>query len=174
MAERSLASRGGWPDGWEIEREEAQMLPKSRRRDALKDALTKRFARLHVALYRRTGGTTGGRFRGAPTLLLTTVGRRSGQRRVNPLLYLEDGEQLVVVASNGGDHRHPGWYLNLLADPEVTVQVGRATHRVTAATAPPELRARLWPRLVALYPDYETYQGRTDREMPVVVLSPAG
>lgn len=142
-------------------------------RDPLKDALTKRFARLHVAVFKATGGAIGARFRGAPTLLLTTVGRRSGEPRVTPVLYLELGDRKVVVASYGGDHRHPTWYLNLTANPEVTVRAGRESQRMRAEVAGPEERAELWPRLVAMFPAYDAYQKKAAREIPVVVLMPA-
>lgn len=129
---------------------------------------------LHVRAYRMTGGRVGGRTMGVPTLLLEHVGRRSGRRRTTPLLYIRDGANLVIVASRGGSEATPAWYHNLRANPEVTVQVGSERRRVRARTAPPDERARLWPRVVEAYRDYETYQRRTDREIPVVVLEPAG
>lgn len=105
-------------------------------------------------------------------LLLTTTGRKSGKKRTIPLLYLEDGENLVVVASNGGTATHPSWWLNLRVDPEATVEIGGRKLRVRAEKALPEEKERLWPRLVAMYGGYEAYQRRTDREIPVVVLRP--
>ncbi|MFI7589796.1 nitroreductase family deazaflavin-dependent oxidoreductase [Spongisporangium articulatum] len=138
-------------------------------------------ARAQVRLYRATGGRVGGRWRvGAgwskpvPTLLLTHRGRRSGKVFTTPLLFLEDGRDFVVVASQGGLPKDPQWYLNLRADPVTTVQVGRDVRDVVAHVAGGAERARLWPRLVELYADFATYQGWTDREIPVVVLSPAG
>lgn len=130
--------------------------------------------RLHVGAYRLTGGRLGGRIAGGPVLLLNHVGRRSGRRRVTPLLYLEDGDDLVLVGSRGGSDAPPAWWLNLQAAPRTTVQVGSSRREVIARTAGPEEKERLWPRLTRLYPDYETYRQRTDREIPVVVLSPAG
>ena len=109
---------------------------------------------------------------GSPVLLLTTIGRKTGRRRTTPLLYLENGENMVVVASNGGAPKHPTWWLNLEANPEATVEVGRRKLRVRAEKAGGEERRRLWTRLVEMYPAYEDYQKRTTREIPVVVLCP--
>jgi len=105
-------------------------------------------------------------------LLLTTTGRKTGERRTIPLLYLEDGENLAVVASNGGAPKHPDWWLNLRVAPEAIAEVGRRKLRVRAEEASPEEKERLWPRLVAMYGPYESYQRRTDREIPVVLLRP--
>ena len=122
------------------------------------------------AFYRATGGRVGGSMQGAPVLLLTTVGRKSGRRRTNPLLYLRDGGDLVVVASEGGAPKHPAWFLNLVANPEVEVEVGRAREPRRAREASDEERARLWARLVEMYPGYEAYQRKTARRIPVVIL----
>jgi deazaflavin-dependent oxidoreductase (nitroreductase family) len=103
-------------------------------------------------------------------LLLTTTGRKSGRERTIPLLYLQDGEELVVVASNGGAPRHPAWWLNLEANPRATVEVGDRKLRVRAEQASPEEKERLWPKLVAMYSSYEDYQKRTEREIPVIIL----
>ena len=141
--------------------------------------LTKYMAKTHVLLYRRTGGRIGGTHRigpalrkPVPRLLLDHVGRSSGKAYTTPLLYLEDGPDLVVVASSGGMRNDPQWYRNLMASPDTTVQVGRDVRRVHARTATPDERARLWPRLVEMYADYASYQSWTEREIPVVVLSP--
>jgi F420H(2)-dependent quinone reductase len=124
-------------------------------------------------VYRLSGGRIGGRFpRGAPVLLLTTIGRKSGQPRTAPLLYLEDGENLVIVASKGGMSQHPVWYLNLEANSDVEVEVGSERRRMRARRASDEEKAKLWPRLVAMYRDYDDYQARTDRNIPVVILAP--
>jgi deazaflavin-dependent oxidoreductase (nitroreductase family) len=127
---------------------------------------------LHVALYRLTRGRIGGRAFGAPVLLLTTRGRKTGKLRTTPLLYLEDGDRLVVVASKGGAPRHPAWFLNLAADPEVTVERGRERLAMRAREADDDERARYWPQVVAMYPGYEKYQQKTSRRIPLVVLEP--
>jgi deazaflavin-dependent oxidoreductase (nitroreductase family) len=129
-------------------------------------------AAANVHAYRLSGGRIGGRMGRAPVLLLEHVGRRSGKRRVVPLLYLADGKNLVIVASRGGSDATPAWWHNLRAAPATTVEVGREHRAVLARQAPPEERAQLWPRLVEMYPDYATYQGRTEREIPVIVLEP--
>ena len=137
------------------------------------DVVVKIMSTLNVWLYRASGGRIGSRFRhGAPVLLLTTVGRRSGQRRIAPLLYERDGENLLIVASKGGMSRHPLWYRNLEANPEVEVQIGSEKKKMAARRASPEEKAALWPGLVAMYPDYDDYQARTSRDIPVVILSP--
>ena len=105
-----------------------------------------------------------------PTLLLTTTGRRSGKQIVMPLIYGEAGGNYVVVASKGGAPQHPGWYLNLAAKPEVEVQVLAQRFRAKSRTATGEERARLWKQMAAIYPPYNSYQAKTDREIPVVVL----
>ena len=140
----------------------------------LKTTTTKLITRTHIALYRRTGGKLGGRFRGSPVLLLTTTGRRSGQLRTTPLLHVVDGNRKVVVASYLGAEHHPAWYHNLLAHPEVTVQAGSSVQQMRAEVADPIERARLWRPLVAMYPTYDDYQTKTERQIPVVVLTPYG
>jgi deazaflavin-dependent oxidoreductase (nitroreductase family) len=136
--------------------------------------LLKLFSRLHVFLYTVSAGRFGGTFRRtAPVLLLTTTGRKSGKRRTTPLLYLADGNRYVVVASVGGAPTHPAWYLNLRGDPAATIQIGGRLLAVTAETAGPEQRARLWPKVAQMYPGYDAYQARTTREIPIVVLTPS-
>ena len=131
-------------------------------------------SRAHVALFRASGGRLGGRIRsGAPVLLLTTTGRKSGKQRTTPLLYLEDAGRYVVIASVGGAPKHPAWYLNLLANPAATIEVGGGKLAVSASTASPEERARLWPLAVQMYAGYDAYKARTSREIPVVILAPA-
>lgn len=139
----------------------------------LKDTLARAATAVHVELFRRTGGRLGSRAGKMRMLLLTTAGRRSGEPRTVPLGYVEDGDRKVLVASYGGDDRHPQWYRNLLASPEATIQVSAETQRVRAATATPEEKARLWPRVVAAYPGYASYQQKTQREIPLVILTPA-
>jgi len=143
-------------------------------RERLARRLFRALVRLNRLLYQLSGGGIGGRMRGAPVLLLTTTGRRSGRSYTTPLLFLADTNDYIVVASNGGAPRHPDWFLNLEANPEVEVQVRRELKRMRARIAGPEERARLWPRLVALYPPYESYRDRTSREIPVVVLELRG
>jgi len=135
-------------------------------------AAWKRLTDLNVASYRATGGRIGGRIDRAPVLLLHHVGRRSGDARVTPLLYLPDGEDAIIVASMGGTPKHPAWYLNLRDAPDTEVEIGRERRRVTARTVGAEERGALWPRLVALYPAFDAYRRRADREIPVVRLSP--
>lgn len=129
-------------------------------------------AKLHAYLFRATGGKVGGRLVGSPVLLLVTTGRKSGLQRTTPLLYLDDGDRRVIVASNGGAAKHPVWWLNLRADPEATVEIGGRKTRVRATESQGEERARLWKRLVRMYPSYENYQRKTDREIPVILLEP--
>jgi F420H(2)-dependent quinone reductase len=141
---------------------------------AFANPLIKAMSRLNTWAYRATGGRLGGKFlRGAPVLLLTTTGRKSGEARVAPLIYVRDGERLVVVASKGGMDHHPLWYKNLLANPNVVVQVGRDVRRMRARVADAAERTVLWPRAVAVYRDYADYQARTQRIIPLVILDPA-
>jgi deazaflavin-dependent oxidoreductase (nitroreductase family) len=128
--------------------------------------------KIHRAMDRLSGGRLGARVGGIPVLWLTTTGRTTGTVRTNGLYYLEDGPNLVVVASNSGLESEPSWWLNLPAHPETTARTGRQVHQVRARQATRDERARLWPRLVELYPDYGAYQARTTREIPVVVLEP--
>ena len=125
---------------------------------------------VHTGLYRLSGGNVGGQMMNAPVLLLLSWGRRSGALRTTPLLYLQDGANQVIVASNGGSDKPPAWWLNLQANPNALVQIGSERHEVRATTATPLEKAVLWPRLVALYPGYAEYQERTTRPIPVVVL----
>ncbi len=137
-------------------------------------AVWKRLNALNTSVYRASGGRLMGSFDGNPALLLHHVGRRSGEARVAPLIYLRDGDDLVVVASMGGTPKHPAWFHNLREQPATEVEVGRERRTVTARVADAEERAELWPRLVEHYPAFASYQARTDREIPVVILSPRG
>jgi F420H(2)-dependent quinone reductase len=139
----------------------------------------KTMARVQVRVFKATGGRIGSKWRiGAgfrnpvATLLLEHVGRRSGETYTTPLLYLVDGPDLVVVASQGGLPKSPQWLHNLKAHPETRIWLKREVRDVHARVADPDERAALWPRLVELYADFATYQATTDREIPVVVLSP--
>ena len=128
---------------------------------------------LHTAVYRATHGLVGHRIPGGPSmLLLDHVGARTGARRTSPLLYFEDGRNLVIVASKGGHPRHPAWFHNLRAIPETTVQVGSERRPVRARLATDEERRRLWPRAVDAYRGYADYQRRTGRQIPLLILEP--
>jgi len=124
-------------------------------------------------LYEMTNGMLGRRLAGNDMLLLTTRGRLTGELHTVPLLYLRDGDRLLVIASYGGRDRHPEWYLNLLADSSVTARVGNRTLAMTARTVSSAERAGWWPTVVKAYGDYAVYQERTDREIPIVALEPA-
>jgi F420H(2)-dependent quinone reductase len=136
-------------------------------------ATLRRAIKLHTFIYRATRGVVGHRFRGAPPmLLLDHVGAKSGVRRTTPLVYLRDGDDVALIASKGGYPRHPAWFHNLRAHPDTTVQVGARRQAVRARVADSAERERLWPKAVAIYPGYESYQQRTEREIPVVILEP--
>lgn len=127
----------------------------------------------HALIYRASGGLIGHRVPFAPPmLLLDHVGAKSGTKRTAALVYVRDGEKLVLVASKGGHPRHPAWFHNLRANPDTAVQVGRRRLAIHARVATPEERERLWPKAVAVWPGYRDYQARTDREIPLVVLEP--
>lgn len=134
--------------------------------------LMRAFIALHVWLYRSSRGRLMGKMGAAPVLLLTTTGRKSGRIRTVPLLYLNDDGTFAIVASLGGSPKHPAWYLNLEAEPRVTIQVGSRRFVGEARRASAEEKTRLWPRLVALYPQYADYQKRTTRDIPVVIVRP--
>ena len=125
----------------------------------------------HVRSYRETGGEVGHDWmKGTSTLLLTTKGRKSGESRTTPLIYGRAGDDFVVVASKGGADEPPAWYLNLSEEPNVEVQVRDDRFPARARDATPEEKPELWERMVGEWPDYDAYQRRTDREIPVVVL----
>jgi deazaflavin-dependent oxidoreductase (nitroreductase family) len=125
----------------------------------------------HVAKYEASDGEVGYLWNGVPTLLLTTVGRRSGEARTTPLIFARDGDDYLVVASMGGAPSHPKWYLNLEANADAEIQVKADRIPVTARTASPEEKPRLWQIVRDLWPNYDVYQSRTERDIPVVVLS---
>jgi F420H(2)-dependent quinone reductase len=128
-------------------------------------------------LFRRSKGRFGATMPGSggvPVCLLTTTGVKTGQPRTVALLYLRDGDDVVVVASKGGMSKNPQWYGNLVAHPEVTVEIGPDRSQMIAHTATPDEKTRLWPMLVGMYKSYDDYQARTEREIPVIVCSPAG
>lgn len=130
-------------------------------------------SRLNTWAYRLTNGRIGGTYlHGVPVLLMTVVGRKTGRRLTVPLTYLQNGERLVVAASRAGMDQNPAWYHNLVANPDVEVQTRAAVRPMRAHTADDAERAHYWPKLVAVNPDYGSYQARTERKIPVVVLSP--
>jgi F420H(2)-dependent quinone reductase len=142
--------------------------------------IIKAMSTANVWLYRRSNGRIGKTWRvgsalrhGVPVCLLTTTGRKSGLPRTVPLLHMTDGDNVILVASQGGLPENPQWYGNVLADPDVSVQFGGTTRRMRARTATPEERARLWPQLTEVYADFDSYQSWTDREIPVVICEPA-
>jgi deazaflavin-dependent oxidoreductase (nitroreductase family) len=126
----------------------------------------------HIKEYVRTDGEKGHLWRGMQTLLLTTRGRKSGKLRRTALIYGRDGENYLVVASNGGDPHHPSWYLNLADHPEVELQVGADKFAARARTATPEEKPPLWRIMSQIFPQYDTYQAKTGREIPLVIIEP--
>lgn len=126
----------------------------------------------HVRVYRETGGESGYLWNGVPTLLLTVTGRTSGRGLTSALIFARDGDDLLVVASKGGAPQAPQWYLNLTANPQVHVQVKAIRTTAIARTATAEEKPRLWKILTDVWPNYDVYQSRTDRVIPVVVLTP--
>lgn len=136
--------------------------------------LQRQFARLNKLVFRGTRGRLGGTFLGSPVLLLDHVGRKSGEARTNPLIYLDDDPDLVIVASKGGTDTNPAWFHNLMAMTSTEVELPGAVRRaVKPRLATGAERAALWPRLVALYKPYAAYASYTEREIPVIVLEPA-
>lgn len=127
----------------------------------------------HVRVYRETNGETGYLWNGSPILLLTTKGRKSGEPRTIPIIFTPVGEAYVIVASKGGSPTHPLWYLNVLEDPHVRVQIKAEEFDAVARTAESPERERLWAEATRNWPNYDAYQARTDRRIPVVVLERA-
>jgi len=128
------------------------------------------FGAEHVRVYRETDGERGYHWRGTTILLLSTRGHTSGEERTTPLIHRTDGDRWVVVASKGGAPEHPGWYANLLANPEATIEVKAEEIPVRATTATGEERSRLWSLMAGVWPAYDDYQKKTDREIPIVVF----
>jgi deazaflavin-dependent oxidoreductase (nitroreductase family) len=130
------------------------------------------FGQEHVQVYRETGGERGYRWRkGTEILLLTTKGRSTGEERTTPLIHRVDGDRWVVVASKGGAREHPGWFKNLQAEPDAAIEVKSDRIPVRASVAEGHDRDRLWAEMAEVWPDYDAYQQKTDRQIPVVVLS---
>jgi F420H(2)-dependent quinone reductase len=136
------------------------------------DFFIKWMARGNTWVYKLTGGRLVGTVQKAPVALLTTIGRKTGQPRVSPLLYVRDGDKVVVPASRGGSDKHPMWYLNLKANPKVQVQIKKEVLRLTAREANDEERDRYWQQLAQIYPAIEDYRTWTDRVIPLVVCEP--
>jgi deazaflavin-dependent oxidoreductase (nitroreductase family) len=128
----------------------------------------------HVRQYEATGGKVGHDWNGTSCLILHTTGRKSGETRKFPLIYGRDGDDYVVVASKGGAPDHPGWYKNLLANPEAKIQVRDQVLSVTAKTGSTADKKRVWSTMTAQWPDYDSYQEKTKRDIPVVLLHPRG
>lgn len=139
----------------------------------MRDTSVKRWSAAHRLAYRLTRGVVGRRLVDNDMLLLTTTGRVTGRPHTVPLLYLEEGSALAVIASYGGRDQHPEWYLNLVADPSVRVQIRGARRSLRARTADAAERLQWWPKVVDAYHAYSVYQSRTDREIPVVILEQA-
>lgn len=138
-----------------------------------KDLLIKAVTGVHEAIFRASKGRLLNRGSGMPVLMLTTTGRKSGQRRTTMLTSpLRDGDAIMLVASKGGDDRNPAWFLNLRDDPRVEVTMDGATRPMTARVADATEKAELWPRIVADHDNYAAYQRKTTRDIPVVVLEP--
>jgi F420H(2)-dependent quinone reductase len=135
--------------------------------------LVKCYSKSNVVSYRATSGRVGGRELGLPVCLLTTTGRKSGLPRTNALVYMSDGDRVVLVAAQGGLPTHPQWLLNLSANPEVQVQIRSQIHTMRARVVDDAERVQLWPRLTALNPRWARFQSWTDRVIPVVVCEPA-
>jgi deazaflavin-dependent oxidoreductase (nitroreductase family) len=129
------------------------------------------FGAEHVRVYRETKGERGYHWRGTTILLLSTTGRKSGEPRTTPLIHRTDGDRFIVVASKGGAPEHPSWYENLLADPDATIEVLAEKIPVRATTASGEERSRLWSLMTEVWPAYDEYTQKTDREIPVVVFT---
>jgi deazaflavin-dependent oxidoreductase (nitroreductase family) len=127
-----------------------------------------------IAEFRANEGRVGGPFEGAPVLLLSTIGAKSGERRTTPVVYLPDGERMVIFASKAGAPTHPAWYHNLLANPTATVEVGSETVEVTAAVTSGEERDQLYTRQAAVMPQFNDYEQKTDRVIPVLALARRG
>ena len=135
--------------------------------------IIKRMSRIQATVYKRTDGKLGGKFlKGAAVALLTTTGRKTGEPRVSPLLYLREGDRVILVASQGGAANNPMWYLNLKANPKVTIQIKDQVLHLTARDATEVEKAEYWPKLVAMYSSFDDYQSWTDRVIPVVICDP--
>ena len=137
------------------------------------DHVMKWMSRITSALYKRTNGKIGGKFlKGSPVALLTTIGRKTGEPRTSPVLYLREGDRVIIAASRAGSEKHPMWYLNLKANPNITVQIKGDVLHLTAREATEQERSEYWPKLVAMYSSFEDYQSWTDRVIPILICDP--
>ena len=148
--------------------------PYTERQERRGRRITRLGAKFNIFIYRKSNGRFGAKFprTHAPICLLTTTGRHSGLARTTPLLYMRDGERVIIVASQGGMSRHPDWYFNIVASPKVTIDIEGDAQAMLARTATADEKATLWPRLVEMHPPFTTYQQRTERDIPVVICTP--
>ena len=152
---------------------ETRLPPWTPTQERLGSMFVKLMTAANAWVYRLTDGRVWGTFlRGAPVCLVTAIGRRSGQPRTIALLYLADGNDVIIVASKGGMSKNPLWYGNMIANPDVELQIGGVKRPMRARRVSDEEKTALWPRLIAMYPDYDDYQARTTRNIPVLRLSP--
>jgi len=135
--------------------------------------IVKAFSRLNVFVYRLTGGSMMNRMEGSPICLVTMTGRKSGRILTTPLMYTAHGDDVLLVASLGGAPKNPVWYYNLVAHPDITIQVGTDKRRMRARQASADEKAQLWPVVVASYPSFDAYRQKTDRDIPLMICSPA-
>ena len=147
--------------------------PLSPTQERLFKPLIRLFTKLNTALYRVSGGRLGGKWtHGEPMLLLTTIGRKSGQPRTVPLVYMQDGERMIVVGSQAGLSTDPQWMANAAANPEVQVEIGATKRKMRARRGTSEEKARYWPALCEFNSDYPAYQSRTTRDIPILIIEP--
>ena len=152
---------------------ETRLPPYTAGQERFASSFVKAMTAFNVWIYRMTGGRVFGRFLGgAPICLVTTIGRKSGEPRTVALLYLEDRRDVIVVGSKGGMSQHPLWYRNMETNPDVEVQIGGESRPMRARRVSDEEKAALWPRLTEMYRDFDDYQGRTTRNIPVLRLAP--
>ncbi len=135
-------------------------------------SIMKIISRVNVFFYRLTNGKFMGRLKGSPICLVTMTGRKSGREITMPLMYTPHGDNVLIVASMGGSPKHPVWYHNLVANPDVTIQDGPRVRKMRVRQASADEKAKLWPTLVASYSEFEDYQKRTERDIPVMICEP--
>jgi|SRR5579859_4734566 len=134
----------------------------------------KQFIGFQIFMYRRSGGKRFGHMRGMPLLLLTTTGRKTGTQHVTPVMYIRDGNNYVITASNNGAEKHPSWFANLQANPQTRIELDDMTRSVMAHQAGTEEKGRLWPKLVEQAPFFDGYRKKTTCDIPMVILQPTG